>query len=487
VAIRAYKPGGTDEFSAGDWTDPVDCGNTVVGGLSSSVPVLVACDPDEERNGPYTIGLAGDYPDRYRLGVNGVDWLLGWGAALSLPGPITEAPTTIYVQKRAILGDPHGAGSTPACLSLPQDGLSPVASLALPGGVDTGLSADGGVSVALRLLGGVCTGEGADTGATPSTTASDLPSGADTGIGTEQGTPGLLKALGIGVSAGTSDDTGLSVALLVLTGSDTGLATDTGNTPTSKPTLGQVGTVAASNGNGESVLDWPDLANATGYTVEYKAGATEPADWSGASSTTSATSGKTVGSLTNGTKYWFRVKGTAAGYTDGAWSTAVSATPAAASLIVYSAGAIAYSLSPPADAVERGGFVDDGEGFAGTKDVKAGVGCGSASTQTSLLSASAVFCVLTPGATLAEYAVTVTASGGSGTHLWFEISDLVSGSNIQTQHSVPIADLGLTFPLSNQQFTFRFFYAYPVTDWFTRGENEPILYTGANYTRILVV
>jgi hypothetical protein len=46
-----------------------------------------------------------------------------YGDSLTLPGPITSSGTTVWIQKKAVVGDTIGVASTRAQISLPQDGI----------------------------------------------------------------------------------------------------------------------------------------------------------------------------------------------------------------------------------------------------------------------------------------------------------------------------------------------------------------------------
>ena len=92
------------------------------------------------------------------------------------------------------------------------------------------------------------------------------------------------------------------------------------------PMLGKVGTVSPTTGTQRVVLDWPDLTDADSYTIQWKSG-TQAYNTSNRQQTTTD-SELTLSSLMNGTAYTFRVRGTAANFTDGDWSDEVSATPA---------------------------------------------------------------------------------------------------------------------------------------------------------------
>lgn len=72
-------------------------------------------------------------------------------------------------------------------------------------------------------------------------------------------------------------------------------------------------------GNGEVSLSWSSVANATGYTLEVS---TDQTTWTDLGTVTydgTSTSYTNTG-LTNGTPYYYRVKATASGYVDSAYS-----------------------------------------------------------------------------------------------------------------------------------------------------------------------
>jgi hypothetical protein len=113
----------------------------------------------------------------------------------------------------------------------------------------------------------------------------------------------------------------------------------TGSVTPAVPTLGQVTNFSAGTAqDGYASLSWTAVSNATSYTIERCAKSTDPGtgSWTGETAydedtgvtgTTYSNTGNTA-SLTNGTKYWFRARAVASGYTSGAWSTADDATPA---------------------------------------------------------------------------------------------------------------------------------------------------------------
>jgi hypothetical protein len=81
---------------------------------------------------------------------------------------------------------------------------------------------------------------------------------------------------------------------------------------------------SATPGNGQVTLNWGDVATETGYTIEYATNSS----FSPTSSTTAAqnATSKVIGSLTNGTLYYFRMKATNASGSSG-WSPTATATP----------------------------------------------------------------------------------------------------------------------------------------------------------------
>lgn len=88
-------------------------------------------------------------------------------------------------------------------------------------------------------------------------------------------------------------------------------------------TLATPANFTASNGDDESVLNWDDVPNATGYVVEM---ATNSSFTGATTIYTGAVSGHTETGLTQGTQYWFRVWATASGYLDSDKAVA-TATP----------------------------------------------------------------------------------------------------------------------------------------------------------------
>ena len=106
---------------------------------------------------------------------------------------------------------------------------------------------------------------------------------------------------------------------------------------TMTPTLGRVTGVAfTSYGENALTFSWSAVANATSYSVEYKPSTSDV--WNSAGSTSSTSD--TISSLQSNTSYNIRIKATAPGYVDGAWSFVVTgstraprlATPNAPSL-----------------------------------------------------------------------------------------------------------------------------------------------------------
>lgn len=79
-------------------------------------------------------------------------------------------------------------------------------------------------------------------------------------------------------------------------------------------------------------LKWNAVANATGYTISYGTdqsastwSTTAPGSGSGATSGQVETPGVTIGNLTPGTTYWFKVQGTPVG-ASGGWAGPISAS-----------------------------------------------------------------------------------------------------------------------------------------------------------------
>lgn len=85
--------------------------------------------------------------------------------------------------------------------------------------------------------------------------------------------------------------------------------------------VAQVGAITAVYSTGQVALDWADVADASGYVIEYDTAATFDVD---PQTTTSTTSDKTITGLTDGTAYYFRARAwDERGY--GTWSATVSA------------------------------------------------------------------------------------------------------------------------------------------------------------------
>jgi hypothetical protein len=91
--------------------------------------------------------------------------------------------------------------------------------------------------------------------------------------------------------------------------------------------LATPGSFIATSGDGQNVLDWADVTNATGYVVDR---ATNSGFTTGVALAiySGSTSGYTDTGRTNGTQYFYRVRATGSGYADSAFATA-NATPAA--------------------------------------------------------------------------------------------------------------------------------------------------------------
>ncbi len=105
----------------------------------------------------------------------------------------------------------------------------------------------------------------------------------------------------------------------------------------------------ATAGNGQVVLNWsdPDDATITGYQYQQKTGGNFGATWTAMSGSGASTTSYTVGSLTNGTEYTFRIRAVSAAG-NGAVSDEKSATPVAAP----TAG---VTVSTPTLTVDEGG------------------------------------------------------------------------------------------------------------------------------------
>jgi hypothetical protein len=90
------------------------------------------------------------------------------------------------------------------------------------------------------------------------------------------------------------------------------------------PTLATPASFTASNGDTQSIINWDDVPNATGYILEM---ATDGSFTGATIIYTGSTSGFTKTGLTNGTTYYFRVHATADGYNDSGLAF-TTATPA---------------------------------------------------------------------------------------------------------------------------------------------------------------
>ncbi len=87
---------------------------------------------------------------------------------------------------------------------------------------------------------------------------------------------------------------------------------------------------AATAGDGQVTLNWsdPDDATITGYQYQQKTGGSFGTNWTAMSGSGASTTSHTVGSLTNGTEYTFRIRAVSAAG-NGAVSDEKSATPVA--------------------------------------------------------------------------------------------------------------------------------------------------------------
>ena len=92
----------------------------------------------------------------------------------------------------------------------------------------------------------------------------------------------------------------------------------------------QVTGVMVEPGNGQLVVEWTAVANATGYRVQWKSGG-ESFNTGNRQAVISSgtTTSHTIGSLSNGTEYTVRVSATRTGANDGAPSAEVKGTPVA--------------------------------------------------------------------------------------------------------------------------------------------------------------
>ncbi|MBQ9875136.1 MAG: hypothetical protein IJM30_11820 [Thermoguttaceae bacterium] len=103
---------------------------------------------------------------------------------------------------------------------------------------------------------------------------------------------------------------------------DSSWASTSATTPTVSQTLSAPSLGVSSTTTNSVTLNVGSVANATGYTIQYATNSS----YSGASTVSYSTAGsKTITGLTSGTLYYVRVKATAAGYNDSAW-TGVGAT-----------------------------------------------------------------------------------------------------------------------------------------------------------------
>lgn len=127
ASIKAYIYGTTSAASSGDYSLAIDCGDTVVSGAdSSATPFTLKVDTSGySRSGAYTISLTGAYAARYRLAATSAALSAAvYGDPITISGPVTYDGTTIWLQKKAVMGDETGANTTRAQLSLPQDNIT---------------------------------------------------------------------------------------------------------------------------------------------------------------------------------------------------------------------------------------------------------------------------------------------------------------------------------------------------------------------------
>ncbi len=111
------------------------------------------------------------------------------------------------------------------------------------------------------------------------------------------------------------------------------ISVDCGQAPPPPPPsdpLEQVTGVGVAPGNGQLVVTWTAVANATGYKVQWKSGGQgyDTGDRQ-ATVTSGSTTSHTISGLTNGTEYTVRVIATRTGAADGPPAAAMTGTPAA--------------------------------------------------------------------------------------------------------------------------------------------------------------
>jgi hypothetical protein len=101
-------------------------------------------------------------------------------------------------------------------------------------------------------------------------------------------------------------------------------------TVTTQLVLGRVLNLITTPGDAQVGLSWDAVPNRQYYRIERATNSIFTAGVVTLSTNTTLTTFMDTNSLVNGTTYWYRVRATASGYIDGAWSEHKSATPVAA-------------------------------------------------------------------------------------------------------------------------------------------------------------
>lgn len=287
-----------------------------------------------------------NFSEDVQLSLDGEDWE-EWGDGLDDVGYL---PAQFHIRFRRVL-DGEQIDLTD-CIGMMGNNIIEVEGFATGTGTTVTIGSGTAAQIQPALGAGVAWSAGDGTAAqvnpavgTGTTVSVGVGSAVEVGAPQPATGEGLTTSAGVGtaaqvqpaVGAGTTASAGSGAAAQKQPAVGTGTTTSAASgAATAYNPLAQVGTVTPTAGDGQVALDWADVTNATGYTIERCIKATDPGSgsWSsetGYASTTSSTSDKTITGLTNGSKYWFRVKATASGYIDGAWSASVSGTPVSAS------------------------------------------------------------------------------------------------------------------------------------------------------------